>query len=84
MEQAENGNRRAIAPHERIERLCRDEDYGCKLVALGHLGNGDRVWHELRIGLDAQSLENDRARVGGSRAVSVEINRLAGQILETS
>ena len=42
---------RPFAPHERIERFGRDEDHGRELVALGHLGKGDRVWHELRSGL---------------------------------
>ena len=71
-----------LALEEGRQGLRRDPEGGGDLGALLHLAHGDAVRDEGRLHVDAELLEDDRAGIGGGRALGVEVHHLAGEILD--
>src|SRR6202043_747060 len=67
--------------HESVDRLRRDEK-DRRHLAFAHLLQRDLMGNEGLLHVDAEAAEDQRSRIGGGRALGVEIHFLAGEILQ--
>src|ERR1700737_3689517 len=67
--------------HESVNRLRRDEK-DRRHLALAHLLQRDLLGNEGLLHVDAEAAEDHGPRIGGGRALGVEIHFLAGEILQ--
>src|ERR1700736_4963089 len=67
--------------HESVNRLRRDEK-DRRHLALAHLLQRDLMGNEGLLHVDAEAAEDHGPRIGGGRALGVEIHFLAGEILQ--